>query len=116
MSRFQACITKMSLTDVTAMVSTPLALMALAFSVMLGMCILWQVPVKAPGTANSATFLPLNTSSVLFQAGPSPAITRNFPSGILSPTLIVMSCSLKLLSQIVHRGYFIRPRKPVNSA
>ena len=37
-----------------------------------------QTPVKAPGTANSATFLPLKISSVVFQAGPSAVITRNF--------------------------------------
>jgi len=31
--------------------------------------------VKAPGTANSTTFLPLNNSSVVFGFGPSPVIT-----------------------------------------
>src|SRR6266478_535980 len=57
---------------------------------MLGKCILWQVPVYAPGTANSATFLPLKISSVVFTCGPSAVITRNLASGNLSPTLIVI--------------------------
>src|SRR2546425_3971427 len=59
-------------------------------------CILWQVPVKAPGTANSATFLPLKTSSVVFHAGPSDVITRNFASGTRSPTLMGMVVFLSL--------------------
>src|SRR5262245_14992777 len=86
----------MSLTAMTAMVSTPFALMASAFWVIEGTCILWQVPVKAPGTANSATFLPLKTSSVLFHAGPSDVITRNFASGSRSPTLMGMILVLSL--------------------
>src|SRR3954447_1501814 len=57
---------------------------------MLGRCILWQVPVYAPGTANSATFLPLKISSVVLTCGPSAVITRNFASGSLSPTWIVI--------------------------
>src|SRR6185437_679014 len=57
---------------------------------MLGRCILWQVLVKAPGTANRATFLPLKMSSVVLTCGPSAVITRNFDSGSLSPTLIVI--------------------------
>src|SRR6185437_16773816 len=57
---------------------------------MLGRCILWQVPVYAPGTAKSATFLPLKMSSVVLTCGPSAVITRNFVSGSLSPTLIVI--------------------------
>src|SRR5262245_25238260 len=61
-----------------------------------GTCILWQVPVKAPGTANSATFLPLKTSSVVFHAGPSDVITRNFASGSRSPTLMGMILVLSL--------------------
>ena len=59
-------MTNTSLTPVTATVSTPLALMAATLLRKLGMCRLMQVGVKAPGTANSATFLPLNTSSVVF--------------------------------------------------
>ena len=93
---FQASMTKMSLTDVTAMVLTPLALIASAFCVIEGTCILWQVPVNAPGTANSATFLPLKMSSVVFHPGPSAVITRNFASGNRSPTLMGMISSSRL--------------------
>src|SRR6202043_3917799 len=57
---------------------------------MLGRCILWQVPVEAPGTANSATFLPLKMSSVVLTCGPSAVITRNLASGSLSPTWMVI--------------------------
>src|SRR3954463_5728996 len=60
---------------------------------MLGRCILWQGPGKGPGTANSATFLPLKISSVVLTCGPSPVITRNFASGSLSPTWIAMVVS-----------------------
>ena len=60
------------------------------------MCILWQVGVKAPGTANSATFLPLKTSSVVFHAGPSAVMTRNLASGSWSPTLMVMHVLLAM--------------------
>src|SRR5262245_10989603 len=87
---FQASITNTSLTDVSATALTPFALIASACWVIEGTCILWQVPVKAPGTANSATFLPLKMSSVLFHAGPSDVITRNFASGSRSPTLMGM--------------------------
>ena len=69
----QAFITNTSLTPVTAMVSTPLALIASAFFRKLGRCLLWQVGVKAPGTANSTTFLPLKISSVVFGPGPPPS-------------------------------------------
>ena len=44
----------------------------------------------APGTANSATFLPLKISSVVLTCGPSAVITRNLASGSLSPTWIVI--------------------------
>ena len=54
------------------------------------MCRLLQVGVKAPGTANSATFLPLKMSSVVFGFGPSAVITRNVALGRLSPTLMGM--------------------------
>ena len=56
----------------------------------LGMCMLVQVGVKAPGTANSATFLPLKMSSVVFGLGPSAVMTRNVALGNLSPTLMGM--------------------------
>src|SRR4029077_16557434 len=87
---FHSFITKPSLTAVTAMVSTPLALMASAFCTNPGRWFLWQVGVNAPGTANSTNFLPLNTSSVVFQPGPSAVITLNFASGRRSPTLMAM--------------------------
>ena len=73
---FQASMTNTSLTPVTAMVSMPLALMAAAFFTKPGRWFLWQVGVKAPGTANSTTFLPLNNSSVVFGFGPSAVMTR----------------------------------------
>src|SRR5688572_18986081 len=87
---FQASSTEASFTAVTAMVSTPLAFSAVAFCTMVGMCCLWQVPVKAPGTANSATFFPLKISSVVFHAGPSAVVTRNLALGSRSPTLMGM--------------------------
>src|SRR5262252_6525977 len=87
---FHASMTKPSLTAVTAMLSTPFALIASAFFTKPGMWLRWQVGVKAPGTANSTTFLPLNTSSVVFQPGPSAVITLNFASGRRSPTLMAM--------------------------
>ena len=83
-------MTNTSLTPVTAIVCTPFALMAAALFRKLGMCRLLQVGVKAPGTANSATFRPLKTSSVVFQTGPSVVMTRNFTSGNRSPTLMGM--------------------------
>src|SRR6185437_2670775 len=86
---FQASMTKASLTPVTAMVSTPLALKAAMLLRKLGMCRLLQVGVKAPGTANSTTFLPLKMSSVVFGLlGPSAVCVRNVVLGNLSPTLI----------------------------
>ncbi len=63
------------------MVSTPFALMASAFFTKPGRWFLWHVGVNAPGTANRTTFLPLKTSSVVFQPGPSAVITLNFASG-----------------------------------
>src|SRR6516162_3546965 len=98
---FQASMTKTSLTDVSATVLTPFALIASACCVIEGTCILWQVLVKAPGTANSATFLPLKMSSVLFHAGPSDVITRNFAWGSRSPTLMGMVLFLSLAVELV---------------
>src|SRR5476651_1188213 len=91
---FQASITKASLTAVTAMVSMPLALRAAALSTKLGKCVLVQVGVKAPGTANRATFLPLKISSVVLGLGPSAVITRKVAVGSLSPTLMGMDVLL----------------------
>src|ERR1700692_2244299 len=93
---FQASMTKASLTAVTAMVSTPLALKAAALFTKLGICMLVQVGVKAPGTANRATFLPLKMSSVVLGLlGPSAVMTRNVVVGSLSPTLMGMSFLLR---------------------
>ena len=72
------------------MASMPLALMAEAFFTKPGRWFLLQVGVNAPGTANSTTFLPLNTSSLGFGFGPSAVMTRNVVLGRLSPTLIVI--------------------------
>src|SRR5918996_5315453 len=72
------------------MVSIPLALMAAAFCTKPGRWALLQVGVKAPGTANSTTFLPLNTSSVVLGFGPSAVMTRNVALGNVSPTLMAM--------------------------
>src|ERR1041384_7070934 len=95
---FQASITKASLIPVTAMVLTPLALNASMFLRKLGMCRLLQVGVKAPGTANSATFLPLKMSSVVFGLlGPSAVWVRNVALGNLSPTLMGMAVSSRVV-------------------
>src|SRR5664280_3545206 len=86
---FQASMTNTSFTPVTAMALTPFALMAAALFRKLGMCMLVQVGVKAPGTANRATFLPLKMSSVVLGLlGPSAVMTRNVALGSLSPTLM----------------------------
>src|SRR5665647_3555673 len=90
---FQASMTNTSFTPVTAMALTPFALMAAALFRKLGMCMLVQVGVKAPGTANRATFLPLKMSSVVLGLGPSAVITRNVAFGNLSPTLMGMVVS-----------------------
>src|ERR1700754_4614855 len=71
---------------------------------MLGRCILWQVPVYAPGTANSATFLPLKISSVVFTCGPSAVITRNFASGSLSPVWIAIVSLPEFRSRFLDRA------------
>src|SRR6476660_3965430 len=94
---FQAFITNTSLTPVTAMVSTPLALIAAAFFTKPGRWLLLQVGVNAPGTANSTTFLPLNNSSVVFGFGPSAVITVKVPLGTRSPTLIAILVSSRRL-------------------
>src|SRR6202790_683595 len=95
---FQASITNTSLTPVTAMVSMPLPLIAAALFTKPGRWFRWQVGVKAPGTANSTTFLPLNNSSAVFGFGPSAVITMKEPLGTRSPTLIAMI-------SILLRGY-----------
>ena len=54
------------------------------------MCRLLQVGVKAPGTANSATFLPLKTSSVVFGFGTFGRHDAECRIGQSSPTLMGM--------------------------
>src|SRR3954468_14917561 len=105
---FQASITEASLTAVTAMVSTPLDFSPSKLTRMLGMCILWQVLVKAPGTANSATFFPLKMSSVVFQAGPSAVVTRNLALGRRSPTLMGMMFLFRV-GCLVDDGLIVTP-------
>src|ERR1700761_3322881 len=87
----QAFITNTSLTETQAMVSTPLALKSATCCLKLGRCLAEQVGVKAPGSANSATFLPANSSSVVTGLGPPSCISVKVADGILSPTLMVMS-------------------------
>src|SRR5260370_23659360 len=82
---------------------------------MLGRWILWQVAVYAPGTANSVTFLPLKISSVVLTCGPSAVITRNFASGSLSPTWMVIVNSpwtvRRFLKPDRQRAQYSAPRK-----
>src|SRR3990170_1559390 len=98
----QASMTKASLTDRQAMVSTPLARILSACWTKLGRCFAEQVGVKAPGSANSTTFLPLNRSSVVIVCMPSALIVFSDADGILTPALMVMSapfgCQLSAIS------------------
>ena len=50
--------------------------------------------MKAPGSANSATFLPAKRSSVFTGVGLPSFISIRVAEGILSPTLIVMEVSV----------------------
>ena len=50
-----------------------------------------QPGVKAPGTANIRTFLPLNKSEVETGPGPSSPMTDSVQLGMQSPTAIVIS-------------------------
>src|SRR5450631_625162 len=90
----QAPMTNTSLTARQAMVSTPLALIRAASCTNPGRCLALHVGVKAPGTENSTTFLPLKSSSVVALTGPSLPIRFNVPLGTRSPTLIVMHFSI----------------------
>src|SRR5262249_62418712 len=84
-----------------------------------GRWFLWQVGVKAPGTANSTTFFPLNTSSVVLHAGPSAVITLNFASGTRSPTLMAITIlsraggegMLEVEKLSINAAAMIRPRR-----
>src|SRR4051812_38730975 len=104
-------MTNTSLTAVTAMVSTPFALNWAALFKKLGRCRLLQVGVNAPGTPNSATFLPLKISSVVFGFGPSAVITRNVAFGNFSPALIGMSAPPHALASFLRRRFIrLRPK------
>ena len=86
----QLSMTKASLTETQAMASMPFFLNSSACCRKPGRCLAEQVGVKAPGTANSTTFLPLNSSSVVISAMPSLPRYLNFADGTLSPTLMVI--------------------------
>src|SRR5215469_92965 len=89
-----AFITKTSFTAMQAMVSTPLARIWSASCTKPGRCLASHVGVKAPGTENNTTVLPLKSSSVLRSLGPSFVMRLKEPEGIRSPALMVMSDSL----------------------
>src|SRR5690606_8714820 len=57
------------------------------------MWVLEQPGVKAPGTANRTTFLPLKMSSTVMGFGPSLVMVRRVMLGRASPTLMVMVIS-----------------------
>src|ERR1700722_10660823 len=101
----QAFITKTSFTAVHAMVSTPFALILSANSTKPGKCFASQVGVNAPGTENSTTVFPLNSSSAVSFCGPSLVMRVNLPSGILSPTLMVIGILLSYLQVSACRRY-----------
>src|SRR5659263_81606 len=101
-SSFQVSITKGSLTDRQITLSIPFALNTPASSLKRGRCVLEQVGVKAPGSANSTTVLPLNNASlVTFCHSPLTRIgkvtsgifwpSRDF-SMIFSPVRVVVQC------------------------
>src|SRR4051794_18735688 len=88
-------MTKASLTERQAILPTPFDLISSAFCTKPGRCLAEQVGVKAPGSANSATF-PLKNSSVETSFIPSAVFCFSLmPLGILSPTLIVIGFSLR---------------------
>src|SRR5579859_4635937 len=83
-------MTKASLTERQAITSTPLLLISEASCLKPGRCLAEQVGVNAPGSANSATFLPPKNSSVVTGLGPSAVARVRVTLGSLSPTLMVM--------------------------
>src|SRR5579864_7289018 len=83
-------MTNTSFTAMQAMVSTPLARIWSASCTKPGRCLASQVGVKAPGTENSTTVLPLKSSSVERSLGPSLVIRLSVPAGMRSPALIAM--------------------------
>src|ERR1700684_2200792 len=100
-----AFMTNTSLTAVHAMVSTPFALILSASSTKPGKCLASQVGVNAPGTEKNTTVLPLKSSSVVSFCGPSLVMRVNLPSGILSPTLMVIGILLSYLQASACKRY-----------
>ena len=90
-SRAHAPMTNASLTAMQTILSTPLALIASAFSRNPGRCRALQVGVNAPGVANNTTFFPLKMSSVDTSFGPSGVAVITFMDGIVSPTLMAIA-------------------------
>jgi hypothetical protein len=81
----QAAMTKGSLTEMQAIVSTPFFLMSSAAATKRGMCLALQVSVNAPGSAKATTFLPgANSYSVVIAVGPCGPIMCNVALRTLS--------------------------------
>ena len=74
--------------------STPFALISVAFATNPGKCFAEHVGVKAPGTAKTTTFLPAKSCSVLISVTPSDVLCFSVPLGILSPALMLILCFL----------------------
>src|SRR5215475_8136022 len=96
-----AFITKTSFTAMQAMVSTPLARIWSASCTKPGRCLASQVGVKAPGTENSTTVLPLKSSSVVMSFGPSLVIRLSLPAGMRSPALMAIRISFLKFKHLV---------------
>mmetsp|Transcript_39684 Transcript_39684/g.66603 ORF Transcript_39684/g.66603 Transcript_39684/m.66603 type:complete len:206 (+) Transcript_39684:442-1059(+) len=112
-----ASITKASFTATHPIISTPLALISAACSMKPGRCFKLQVGVKAPGTANSTTLFPAQTSAT-FKVAMFPSLSkydRLTSSGILSPTDSAETCT-DFLPGIATREVAERPCLwPVNA-
>src|SRR5258706_11565176 len=109
-------MTAASFTAVQATASIPFALNASALLAKLGRCLAEQVEVNAPGTANSATRLPLKKSSLVISCTPDWVTSRSFTDGILSPTLIIVSSfhvSFVNRAFSPQRGTLERGRRPI---
>ena len=94
-TRPHSAATNGSLTVTQTISSTPLARNSAAVVTKLGMWVLWQVGVKAPGTPNSATVLPAKTSALATGAGPFSVISNKVAAGRRSPTEMVMLALLQ---------------------
>ena len=90
LNRAQARMTCWSLTDTTAIASTPLFRIASWFSTKPGRWLLLQVGVNAPGTPNRTTFRSLKNASVDAASAPSAVTILSSVCGMLSPAAIVM--------------------------